>query len=230
MAVSSNIFFREPGTPATPQFCEMVLKGHSVESDGGSKPIVNIFHFVRETGPGTGLEVDVINQFLMLAAGPLNLAMSVNYVPDVITSRFMDDPLRAAVTITNPLVPTIAGDRLPNFNAVVIRKGTYARGRSYRGSNHYGPIAESQTNLDTLTAPAEVLWGNVKDILAAMGGTGGGLVTADGSTWRLAVLSPTLSDYTVSPILVTGSWVKECVLNTRLGTMKRRKDRTGPSA
>lgn len=230
MPVATPIFNRVAGTPANPQFCELVMKGHSIEADGGSKPIVNIFHFVRETGPGTGLEVDVINQFLMLIAGAMNLAFSTDYIPDVITSRFMDDPLRAPVSIVNPLVPTIAGDRLPNFNAVVIRKGTYARGRSYRGSNHYGPIAESQTLLDNLTGAASVLWGNIKDVLVAMGGTGGGVVTADGSTWRLAVFSPTLSDYTVSPILVTGSYVKDCVLNLRLGTMKRRKDRTGPSA
>ncbi len=229
MPVTADTFLNSPGTPANPQYAEMVVKGHSVESDGGSKPILNIFHFARRSGPGTGTETELYTVIGGLVDATISLALSVAYVPDETTMRFMDDPTRAAVSNTNLWVGAVTGDRLPNFNAVVIRKNTFARGRSYRGSTHYAPIAESQTTLDNLNAGAITLWGNVVLAWNALLAPAG-FVTPDGSTWGMIVLSPTLSNLTSNPIAASGSFVKDFTLNNRIGTMKRRKDRTGPSS
>lgn len=227
MPVSSNNFSLVSGTPLTPQFAEIVIRGHSVESDGGSKPFVNILHFIRTAGPGTGTELQLLSAVMGIIAGDLSNALSVTYLPDDNTCRFMDDPINLGSNNANPIAGTAAGDRLPNFNAVVIRKNTFARGQSYRGSNHWGPIAESQTLLDNIGAGSLGLW---NAIVASFGGLiGAGFATADLSTWKLCVLSTTLSNLSASPILATGSVVRAFVLNIRLGTMKRRKDKTGPS-
>lgn len=230
MAVITNVFENLAGTPATPQFAEFILKGHSVEADGGSKNFVNIFHLARTAGPGISSEAALETAIMAILPSPLVAALSVAYVGDYVSTRFMDDPLRAPVLGANTVTGTVAGDRLPNYAAVVIRKNTYARGRSFRGSNHYGPIAESQTTLDNLNAGAITLWNAVAAALATIAA---GLTLASGDVWKLAVFSPTLSNFISSPIAVTGSLVNlstGLVLNTRMGTMTRRKDRTGPSA
>ena len=230
MPVASNTFSLLSGTPTAPIFAEIAVKGHSVESDGGVKPFVNIFHFNRESGPGVGTELELHSAFMTIIAVPMGAVLSASYVADFNIVRFMDNPLNAGVPFANPIIGQVAGDRLPNFNASVIRKNTYARGRSYRGSNHYGPIAESDTLLDNLTAGALVFLQALATALTSCGGAGGGVTLPGGDVWRLSVFSTVLSNFTSNPIQVTGSWVNATVANQRLGTMRRRKDRTGPSA
>jgi len=228
MAVTANTFQNIAGTPVTPQFAEYVIKGSAVESDGGSKNFFNILHFARISGPGTMTEAQLYAAVAATLDAAVGAALSSTYVAGSTDVRFMDDPTRAAVVNANAIIGTVAGDRLPTFNAAVTRKNTYARGRSYRGSNHWGPIAESQTLLDNLTAAGLLLWQAVSAQLVILA-TPGSLVTPDGSAWRLMVLSPTLSNLTSNPISVTGSFVQTSPTNRRLGTMKRRKDRTGTS-
>jgi len=227
MPVSANTFQLTPGTPLTPQFAELVIRGHSLEPDGGSKPIVNIYHFVRISGPGSGTETELHTAIMALLASVLATALSEKYLPDDNSVRFMDDPINLGTFITNPVTGIVTGDRATNFVAAVIRKKTWARGRSYMGSNHYGPIGESETTLDNLSTAGITAFDDLRAALELFGTSS--ITTADGSAWKLMVLSTTLSNLTASPILVTGSVVKECILNRRLGTMKRRKDRTGPS-
>lgn len=222
MAVSAQSFANVAGTPATPQFAEIVIKGHSVESTGLSKPFNNILHFVRATGTG-GHPVEDLSQAVIDQLEPsLSAALSVAYVADFIEGRYMDDPTFMPVPIANPIVGAISGDRLPNFNAVVTRKKTYQRGRSYRGSNHWGPVAESDTTLDNLNAGAITRWTDVKIAIEGLGIAG---VDVAGNQWHLFVLSPTLSSLSLNPALFTGSRVGQALLNTHIGTMRRRKEK-----
>ena len=225
MSVGTQIFTNFVGTPANPCFAEYAIAGHSIESDGGSRAFYNILHFARVTGPGTMTEAQLYTAISALLEPSLSAALSITYLADNTYVRFMDDPLRLRTANANGIVGAVTGDRLPNFNAVVTRKYTYGRGRSFRGSNHWGPIAESQTLLDNLTAGAFTLWHDVDLALLSLVN----VATPDGSTWTLCVLSQTLSNLTSSPSLFTGSLIRDVLLNHRLGTMKRRKDRTGSS-
>lgn len=227
--VTTNTFNLLPGDIAFPHFAEVVMAGTVPESDGGLKPFVNIFHFARESGPGTGTEAQFAVALQLAWAAAWAACIANQFTGTTMSVRFMDDPLRAAVVGPNAIIGLSGGDRLPTYNAMVIQKKTYARGRSFMGSNHYGPISDSDQQLDNLTVGAQATCNAFRAILQAMGGGGAGFATPDGSLWRLCVFSATLSDYTVSPIQVTGSKVQTCLLNIRLGTMKRRKDRTGPS-
>lgn len=44
-----------------------------------------------------------------------------------------------------PLAGSVSGGALPNNNAIVIKKSTYQRGRSFRGRIYHGPLNRSQT-------------------------------------------------------------------------------------
>ncbi len=223
MGLPGAVFNKVVGTPASPTFAEYLIRGHSVESNGSSQAIINQLHFARISGPGTDDENDLYLAVSTLIDTTLGLALSNSYVADDTSIRFMDDPTRAPVLATNLIVGGVTGDRLPSFNAVVTRKLTYGRGRSYKGSNHWAPIAESQTTLDELNAGAQTLWNNFVGQEQNLANT----FVALADTWQLIVLSPTLSDFTVNPGLFSGSIVKTISLNNLLGTMKRRKSGVG---
>lgn len=224
MPIGGTIFTLEPGTPTDPQFIEFLYRGHSVESDGSTQQIINQLHFVKtfSLGVPTNL-ISVYNLVTGVLDAPLSAALSVTYVADNVTLRAMDSPLNLAVPMLNQVVGAVTGDRLPSFNSVVTRKYTNARGRSFRGSNHWAPIAESQTLLDNLTAGGQTLWDAVATALA----TFVGLVDGDGNAWSLFVLSRLKSDLLANPSLFTGATILNSTANALLGTMKRRKSGVG---
>lgn len=224
MPISTPIFTLEPGTPADPQFVEFLFRGHSVESDGSLQQIINQLHFVKTFS--LGVPTNLANVYTLIDSvfsAPLSAALSVAYVPDNCTIRAMDSPLFLPQVQPNTLVGAVTGDRLPSFNAVVTRKYTNARGRSFRGSNHWAPIAESQTLLDNLTAGGQTLW----DAVATAIQTFIGLVDADNNAWSLMVLSRLKSDLISNPSLFTGATIVSSTANALLGTMKRRKSGVG---
>jgi len=223
MGLPANVFSNVTGTPATPTFAELIYVGHSVESNGSSQAILNIIHFARISGPGTDTEADLVTAVKAELDTVLSNALSVGYVPDEVTCRFMDDPTRAKAVFTNDIIAAVTGDRHPSFVAAVTRKITYGRGRSYRGSTHWAPIAESQTTLDQLNAGAITLWDLVVTGLQNLSAP----FVAVADTWQMIVLSPTLSNLTVNPSLFSGAVCNEALLNHVVGTMRRRKQGVG---
>jgi len=223
MPIPGDVFQNVLGTPATPSFFEWVLRGHAVESDGSSQRFFNILHFARLAGPGTASELNVGDAIMAALTIDLSAALSVAYVADDYTGRFMDDPTHAAVIGANTLVGAITGDRLPSFNAVVTRKKTVGRGRSFKGSNHWGPIAESDTTLDTLNVGAATRWGAVVTSLQTISTP----FVVGSDTWQLIVLSQVLSNLTANPSLFSGATVQANLLNGTIGTMRRRKMNVG---
>lgn len=223
MAVPGPVFVNVTGTPASPTFAEYVIKGHVVESSGASQQIINILHFARISGPGTDTEAHLYAAVSGLLDGALDAALSDTYVPDETLVRFMDDPMRAAFPNANALTGAIAGDRHPSFTAVVTRKKTAGRGRSFKGSNHWAPIAESDTLLDQLAGASVARWAAVEIALETMCVPFAG----NADMWQLMVLSPTLSDFSLNPSVFTGALCNDIILNLVVGTMRRRKQGVG---
>jgi len=222
MAIGSLIFENVVGTPGNPSFVEYLIKGHAVETVG-TQQFINQLHFVKVGG--LGLPTDLVQLSVAIKAiidAPLSAALSDTYVADDVTLRALDSPLNLPLSDGNAIVGAITGDRLPSFNSVVTRKYTFGRGRSFRGSNHWGPIAESDTLLDQLTGAAITRWNAVAAAINSLFN----FVDSVGNVWSLIVLSQLLSDLTANPSVFTGSQIRLCTANLVIGTMKRRKQRT----
>lgn len=225
MPIPSRYWSRVAGTPATPQFAEVIYKSKITESDGSTQDLLQILHFLRTGGPGTTTENDLYNAVTaVLGLAQLAPAWPNDVTNNAVTVRFMDDPTRPAVIGAALGNGTAGAARAASFVNVTIRKTGFARGRSYKGSNHWGPPGETNYVNDELNGAGLANWGIVQAALASLatGVLAGGL-----DFWQLAVFSPTLSDYISNPISVTGTLVNQTILNAKLGTMKRRKEGVG---
>lgn len=202
-------------------FIEFITQGYSVARGGGTKKFFNIFHFRRTTTVNV-VDKTHINTAFNLIIGPAILAaLSVDYTQTANTVRFFENPLDAPFTITQAGVGAIAGDRLPDFAAVVTQFHSGFRGKPFRGSKHWGPIAESDTTGDDLTAGAVTRFTTVMTSVVA------GFTDADGNVWvpgiKGGVRFGSPAQYLVAPTTTVWTDIGYGVLNKSLGTMKRRK-------
>lgn len=219
-------FINVVGTPATPLFAEMVLQEYVVDANGNSSNFVNVFHYQNQN-PGTVCtELALMTVLRTAMSGPLASALSIASLGKNQKLRFMDNPLSGYIAGTIFAAGTVTGDRLPTFNAAVTQCRTGVRGRSFKGSKHWGPVAESHTTLDELNAAALIFWTAVSGIIT---NGGAGFAVTGGSLWKLIVLSTTLSDLVSNPCVFTGAVVTTTTTNKEIGTMRRRKERGGIS-
>lgn len=224
MPISTNTFTGISGTPGTPQFAEFVMTSTIAETDGSTQALINILHFLRSGGPGTSTEAllfAAINAQITAAVWqPLFNADVINTAQSV---RFMDDPTRIAVLFAGLGGGSGAGSRAASFTSTVIRKLGFGRGRFWRGSNHWGPPLEADYDRDQLNVGGQANWAGLVNVLNILR-----LPFAVGAdTWQLIVLSPTQSNLLVNPSIFAGTFVSNCTLNVKLGTMKRRKENVG---
>lgn len=211
------------GVPATPLFCELVLECTIPQSSGGSHTFTNVQHFFQVTTvPGVSPMNDIVDAWLSQMEVLLEAALPLSYANGKMKGRFMDDPTAGFSTPRGDVDGSVTGDRATSFNAVCIQAKTDARGRNFRGSKHFGPVAESHTTLDDLNAGAITLWQAVADGLK---GLCAGNLDAGLTQWTPIILSQTLSDLTANPCMFTYAWTKDYVLNNTVGTMKRRKEK-----
>jgi len=218
MSVFTNVI----GTPANPQFAEVLIKGKDTASGVNTRQFVQVYHMRRTAGTGPLIPATLAAN-VALALGPaMNAALSVDYEGDKVSVRPMDDPTVTAYENTFSYDGAVSDDRLPNFNAVCIPLKTDGRGRNYRGSKHFGPIAESHTTEDQLNGTGQPLWNDVAAAIYGLQAIDGG----NGTQWSLIILSTTLSDLTANPSSFTGADINgaaDFVANKNIGTMRRRK-------
>ncbi len=223
MAFPGNRFEHFPGNIGDPQFIEWVYKGHVVESVG-TQQLINILHFLKVNSTGT--PTNLANVFALidgLLSPAVGAAISDLYVADETTLRAMDNAFHPPIVFGNNIVGAPTGARLPSFNSAVVRKDTYGRGRRFRGSNHWAPVASSTVTLDQLTGAGLVAFQGLATALAALTN----ITDMDGNTWSLFVLSSSNSITNSNPTDFSGSIVRTCSANLKIGTMKRRKEGVG---
>lgn len=226
MAVPGPFFRNLAGNPASPMFARVTLKGHTVETDGTSRPTWNVFDFRRRGTGGMPNDSALMVEYLAQIVAACSAAFSDKYIADTIEQKFLDDPAFLPVSLPNDIVGAVTGDRMPSGNGcVTFRLKCNAAGRAFRGSKHFSPVAESQTTLDVLNAGAITLWNAVGAALLASP-----IDDLTGNDWDLIVLSADQSDLTVSPAIFTGAYVVTDPLNLRIGTMRRRRQRASPIA
>lgn len=191
--------------------------GTSAAGGGAVKNFANVYHFRRGAVVGVFDSTVIANEFIASMVPNICAALNVDYVTTGVTVRCLNDALDPPVTVADATAGAIAGERLPDYNAVMILMRSAARGRNYRGRKHYGPIAESDSQDDVLVAAAVTRFTTIMTTLGA------GMTDANGNFWSQVVCSKTLSQLTVNPTNVVYQDVTQYLLNKSLGTMRRRK-------
>lgn len=202
--------------------CEIVIQGTVPTVGSGTKNVYNIFHYQSRAHPATDSAIQVANQFVTAVWSSIAAQLSVLYTGVTTLARLMDVSTNQYGLGVAPANGSIAGARLPLDNAVVCLLRTQERGKSFRGSKHFGAIAESQQLNDELTAAAVTAWSSAIQTLVQ------GVSVPGGQVWDPVILSRHLSSYGVgaNPVILIGSIIQSALLNKTLGTMRRRKERT----
>lgn len=205
-------------------YIEVVQQAYAVARGGAVKNFFNIYHFRRTTTVNVLSKAHIESQFQTSIVTPTLAALDVDYTQTATTVRFFENATDPPIAFTETGVGGVAGDRLPDFSAVVIQLKTAVRGKSGRGSKHFGPIAESSTTGDDLTAGAVTLFAAVGAAIIA------GFTDSDGNIWvpglKAAPRPNFPAQYKVNPTTTVWTDITHYVLNKSLGTMRRRKIRT----
>lgn len=203
------------------QYLECISYGYATAIGGSTKNIVNVYNFQRLATVNPVSKANIEAAFQTNIMVPVLAALSVSYTQTQNTVRFFDDALDAPTSFTETGVGGISGDRLPDYSAVTLQMKSTLRGRSYNGSKHFGPIAESDTLGDTLVAGAVTRFNAIGSALVS------GFTDSDGNLWLPVIKSSRPpANYRTNPTLVLVQLVAGTRLNKSLGTMRRRKIRT----
>ena len=200
---------------------EVKVAATMISAGSNSKNVENIFHYQRTATVlgATKAAMSTIFQANILA--PMLLAFNIRYTNPLISIRWLDDALDAYQGFPVTAVGAIATDSQPTFNAVFMELQTGLRGRSYRGSKHFPAVNESDTTGDILTGAGLARWQAIQTALALP------LTDAIGNVWTLTVVSRKApAQYKVNPTNVIATPVVAVVLDTDVGTMRRRKVKT----
>lgn len=207
---------------ATSRYMQAVVRGHALSTgESKTRPVFNVYNFVRANTVNPPSKVAFLAAFGAQVTANLATVLSVSYVHDFTDVRLLDDPYDPFVTAAGTDNGTVAGDSLPSLNNVTLRLKTGIRGRKFRGSKHFGPIAESDTTLDHLTVAALANWNTFAGQLLA------GFTDANLDLWTPVVVSYRLSTFNPTTANVVATPITLISVNTILGQMKRRKQ---PSA
>src|SRR5580692_8672858 len=169
---------------------EIQIHANVAAAGGNAKKAQFSFHY-RRTGTAVACtEAALDTVFQANVATPLFLALNNRITQAFNTVRFMDDFTRPLLQVSHALAGAVTGDSMPTVNGVTILYRTSLRGKSYRGSNRFWPISESDTTAataDLLNAGAQALWAT---FIAAYSTP---LTDSTGNTWNPCVYSRALS-------------------------------------
>lgn len=203
------------------QHVQIVVLGTAATGGSNVTPSINVFNYRRLTVVNPFTKIAVSNIFQANVLAPILLAMNVRYTPGNLTVRILNDFNDAPTVFAAAGVGAIATDSLPSDDAVYFLFQTALRGRSYRGSKHFGPASEVDTTNDLLTGAGLGRWNVVKAALLA------NMVDANGNTWTPVVLSRKLSQLNLLPIAnVVSNDVTNVLLDLNVGTMRKRRSKT----
>jgi hypothetical protein len=200
--------------------CEIIMKGSVLAEGGSAKNFANVFHFQRTTNVNPVNKAHIEASFQTNIATPILAALSLDYAQTTNSLRFLEDATDPYQDVTESTAGSITGERLPDYNAVVIRLYGNVRGKSARGSKHFGPLGESQSNGDTLVSSAVTLFQAVGAAIVA------GFTDSDGNVWLPVILSRKYSILGTNPTTVKTFPVTSYMLNKTTGSMRRRKSKT----
>jgi len=207
--------------PTLTRVVELSVQGHSIEANGQSKPIWNIFHWHNNSGTQTESALAMGNAFVAQIWPSIAAALSVGYVADQVLARMLDNATEQYIVCTKHTNGVITGDRLPSYSCVTVRHKTALRGKNYRGSKHFSPVAESDTLTDEIDPAQQAHWNSLTTAVSQAFS-----ITGTGGIWQPCVVSRNLSQLKTDPVSIIGADVSQGILNLTIGTMRHRKEKT----
>jgi len=205
-------------------YVEIVKQGYAVARGGQVKNFFNVFHFRRTNTVNILSKVHIEDAFQTAIGAKMLLALNVDYNETINTCRYFENALDPATQFDETGVGAITGDRGPDFMAVTLQLKSAVRGRAYRGSKHFGPVAESDTTGDALVSGAQTRYSAIGTAIIT------GFTDSDGNVWvpglKGSERASSPAHYTTNPTTTVWTDITSFVLNITLGTMKRRKVRT----
>jgi hypothetical protein len=193
---------------------------------GGAKAVntVNTLHYRRAAIVNPVSEANFLTAWSTAVQGVLLLALNNKWTWNTTKVRCLNDATDIGVEVAVGLPGLVAGDQMPDVNAVFIYHQAPFRGKSYKGSIHFGPLSESDTTSATeniLNAAAITRWTNVFNAYK------GPITDASPNTFNLETFSRIKSKIDVNPTIVTATPVGTCLLNKRIGRLNGRERREG---
>lgn len=195
---------------------EIVLKASVASGGGDATSTANVFHFKRDGTVNPWSAAAICTAFATAIGVPLKAALHQDAGSFLLSMRNVNDAMSAPVEQTMAGAGAIATERMPSYVSVCMHLKTGVRGKNYRGRKHFSPIAEADTTGDILTGAGLTRWEAVRDAILA------GFTDADTNVWVPVVVSPSLSTLGTNPTTVIYTAVNSILLNTEVGTMKRR--------
>jgi hypothetical protein len=199
---------------------EIAMKGLISAGGSGSVNTNFLFHYRRTSVVNVPSKTALDTAFQAAHAAPIIAALNARWSQKTNDVRWVNDALDQPLTIVHVNAGAIAGDSLASHIAVYVLFRTGIRGRSFRGSKHFGPFSEGDVTAagdDILNAAAIARLATITSALITP------LVDANGNTWNLAVLSRVLSVITPNPTTIVTTDVSSILTNKRVANMKRRQ-------
>lgn len=195
------------------------MKGLIAAGGSGSVNTVFLFHFRRSGGTTSPSKSSINTAFAAAYAPSIVAALNNRWAATLNSIRFIDDALDGYVDFSSALVGAITGDSMPSDQAAYLLLRTGVRGKSYRGSKHFGPMSES----DTTTSGDVFNSGCLTRLAAIATAILPGFTDADGNVWKPCVVSSKYSQLEINPTTVIANDVTAINVNHRVGSMNRRK-------
>jgi len=196
---------------------EIVMRG--LIAAGGSNAVRTnfVFHYRRLAVSVDPSKTALNTIFQTAVADVVAAALNVDWAASLHDIRWVNDATDAYASIAAAEVGAITGDRLQTFCSAYHLLRTGLRGRSFRGSKHWGPMSESDIGDDVFNAGALTRLGNIATALA------GTLTDSTGNQWKLTLLSKKLSQLATNPTTVVTNDVTQIITRESVGTMRGRK-------
>jgi len=199
---------------------QIIVYGDIGASGSGTKNTVTVFNYRRLAVAVNANKTNLDTAFQALVGVAMIAALNARWTQRRNTVRWVNDAEDGPLEFTHVNVGGVAGDAMTSNETAYLRYRTALKGRSNRGANYFGPLSEADTTAgasDVLNAAAVARFATLVTAL------GTDIVTAEGNTWRLCILSRIKSQMLINPTELIYNDVTQVALNTRIGDMKRRK-------
>jgi hypothetical protein len=200
---------------------ELVVRGTSPTTGSGGKAILNVFHYRYSSGgAGPDTASNLASQWLTSVWANIVSLLSIDYTGVEVDFRRLDDAEEQYGVGTTPGSGTQALPRMPIDLALVYLLRSKTRGKSFRGSKHFGPIAQAHVTKDEINAAGITAWSAVAGYLTTS------VTTPGGQVYIPVIVSKTLSTLKTNPTTIIGADVTAALQNKTIGTMRGRREAT----
>lgn len=209
------------GDPAAPIVAECTVRGSILPGTLDSRPCVSVWHLARTTTVNPVDPNNVAAAFKTWYNANVITKQAGQYTQSEVAARMLDDPMSLEGIDAGAVTGAQDDDQYAADTAVYMQLVTALRGRNFLGSKHIGAPIEGHILNGLLEGAGLTAWIAVRDAIKALGVTG--IVDSDTNTWKLVVLSKTLSTLDTIPPTLKYTAVVDVLLNKRVGTMARRR-------